>query len=105
MPSAIPQAKTGATTVSTPKQPRLRRALRNVARGLLMFIAAYLVVRAIMEPFLVNPFRSETYRHDWGGPHYLGVMLVHDGPGLIVAILAGRRIRRTHSARDTSPAE
>jgi hypothetical protein len=76
------------------EQSRARRALRTVGRGLLLVIAAYLVVRAIVEPFLVNPSRPESYRQDWGGPHYLGVLLVHCGPGLIIAILAFRRYRR-----------
>ena len=57
--------------------------------------ALFLVVRAVVELVLVDPSRPETYRDDWGGPSYLGV--VHAGPGIVVvglAILALRRRRR-----------
>jgi len=36
-------------------------------------------------------------RQDWGGPHYLGVLLVHAGPGLLIIlifIMAARAHRR-----------
>ncbi len=84
------------------KRSRPRRVLRKVGWGLLLFVAAYLVVRGVVELFIVNPFRPESYRHDWGGPHYLGVLLVHCGPGLIIAILAIRRYRRAQSRQASS---
>jgi hypothetical protein len=84
------------------KRSRARRVLRKVGRGLLLLIAAYLVVRAIVEPFIVNPFRPESYRQDWGGPHFLGVLLVHCGPGLIIAILAFRQYRRARRGQASS---
>ena len=75
---------------------RPRRVLRGFGRGLLLLVAVYLVVRAAVEPFVVNPFRPDSYRRDWGGPHYLGVLLVHCGPGLMIVILAARRWRDRH---------
>lgn len=69
------------------------RWARATGRGLLVLIGVYLVLRALVEPFLINPFRPQSYRLDWGGPHYLGVLLVHCGPGIAMAGLALRRYR------------
>jgi hypothetical protein len=61
----------------------------------LALLALYLVVRAAIEVATVDPTKPDTYRHDWGGPHYLGVLLVHTGPGIAVsALLARRRVAR-----------
>ncbi|HEX5495002.1 MAG TPA: hypothetical protein VFX70_10555 [Mycobacteriales bacterium] len=36
-----------------------------------------------------------TYRKDWGGPHLLGVLAVHCGPGLVAAVvMVGGLVRR-----------
>jgi hypothetical protein len=75
---------------------RVRGALRTIVRGIATVVAVYLVGRGIVEPFLINPFQPETYRHDWGGPHYLGVLLVHSGPGVVIVIIALRRRWRRH---------
>lgn len=65
--------------------------LRAVGAGL---VAAYCVGRAVAEAWTIDPFRSETYRQDWGGPHLLGVLLVHCGPGVLVIVALCIRLRR-----------
>jgi hypothetical protein len=62
-----------------------RRTAARLGRALLALLAVYLVARAVVEVVTVDPSNPETYRRDWGGPHYLGVMLVHAGPGVVVA--------------------
>ena len=62
----------------------MRRPLRTVGWAVLVLVGAYLVVRAAVEVVGVDRGRPETYRDDWGGPTYAGVLLVHAGPGLLV---------------------
>jgi len=63
----------------------------------LVVVGAFLVARAAVEVISVDPGRPATYRDDWGGPTYAGVLLVHAGPGLLVlgslAVLLWRRRR------------
>ncbi len=56
-----------------------------VALGLVL--GAFLIVRAIVEPFVIDMSDPSTYRHDWGGPGLFGVLLVHCGPGLVAAVV------------------
>jgi hypothetical protein len=65
----------------------MRRALRQVGWAVLAIVALFLVARAVVEVFSVDPGRPATYRADWGGPTYAGVLLVHAGPGLLVLAL------------------
>jgi hypothetical protein len=69
-----------------------RRVQRWLGRALVSVVAAFLIIRALVELFVISPFHPEAYRHDWGGPHYAGVLLVHCGPGLLalVLLLSGR---------------
>ncbi|MGK5680462.1 hypothetical protein [Actinoplanes sp. URMC 104] len=53
----------------------------------LFVIGLYLVVRAAIEPFVIDFGDAATYRNDWGGPHLAGVLAVHVGPGLPAAAL------------------
>lgn len=78
---------------------RARRAIRKLGRALLLVVALYCVGRGLVEVTTVNPTRPETYRQDWGGPHYLGVMLVHAGPGILVVILTVLHLRRSRAKR------
>lgn len=72
---------------------RFRTFAARVGRGLLLVLAVYLVARGVLEVATVNPGRPETYRRDWGGPHYSGVILVHAGPGVLVLLIAAHRLR------------
>jgi hypothetical protein len=62
----------------------MRRPLRFLATALLVVIGVFLVVRAVVEVVSVDPGDPASYRQDWGGPSYAGVLLVHAGPGLLV---------------------
>lgn len=82
--------------------------LRRFAIGLAWLLGAYLVARAIAEPFVIDLSDPSTYRRDWGGPSLVGVLTVHMLPGLLAAGLMVRalgRRQRTTSDRtgDESP--
>ncbi len=51
--------------------------------SLIVLLGVYFVARAAVELVIVNPTKPETYRHDWGGPTYVGVILVHVLPAAI----------------------
>ncbi|GAA1280677.1 hypothetical protein Psi02_67190 [Planotetraspora silvatica] len=61
--------------------------MRKVVGVLGFILGAYLIVRAIAEPFVIDMSDPATYRNDWGGPSLAGVVAVHSGPGLIAAAL------------------
>ncbi|HET7487583.1 MAG TPA: hypothetical protein VFJ85_06600 [Acidimicrobiales bacterium] len=69
-------------------------AARRAGRLLLAVLAAYLVVRAVVEVVTVHPGHPASYRDDWGGPTYPGVLAVHVLPGVLAAVLAWRWIAR-----------
>jgi hypothetical protein len=62
----------------------MRRPLRFLGWTVLVLVGFFLVARAVVEVVSVDPGRPATYRDDWGGPSYAGVLLVHAGPGLLV---------------------
>ena len=57
-------------------------------------LGAFLVARAIAEPFTIDMGDPATYANDWGGPNLLGVLAVHCGPGLLALATAFVLIRR-----------
>jgi uncharacterized membrane protein len=61
--------------------------VKRVGVVLAFVLGAFLIVRAVVEPFVVDMSDPATYRHDWGGPSLFGVLLVHCGPGVIAAVL------------------
>jgi hypothetical protein len=67
--------------------------------GVAVALGLYLVGRAIIELTIVDPARTETYRQDWGGPHYLGVILVHAGPAVLVVLFTVLFVRRRNRAK------
>jgi hypothetical protein len=73
-----------------------------VLLGLASLLGAYLLVRAIVEPFVIDFSDPSTYEKDWGGPHLAGVLAVHCGPGIVVAALVAwwlvRRARRSRAS-------
>lgn len=84
--------------------PRLRRPVMiTVASLVASVVGLYLVVRGMVEFWVVRYGDPSSYRNDWGGPTLLGVFAVHTGPGLIVAVAAfwwwftrRRNRRRSH---------
>jgi hypothetical protein len=77
----------------------VRRAARWTGIGVLAVVAAFLVGRAVVEVVGVDPSDPPSYRDDWGGPTYLGVMAVHAGPGVVVLVLLVWWWLRTARAR------
>jgi hypothetical protein len=68
-----------------------------------MVLVAYLIVRGIAEPFVIDMSDPATYRNDWGGPSLTGVLAVHCGPGLISGALMGAALRREAHRRHGVP--
>jgi hypothetical protein len=58
----------------------------KVVAGLAILFGLYLVVRAVVELFVIDLSDPATYHDDWGGPSLLGVLAIHCGPGLLVVI-------------------
>lgn len=61
---------------------------------MLVVIGVYLVLRAAVEPFLVDFGDPSDYAADWGGPSLIGVLAVHMVPGIISAVLLALWWRR-----------
>jgi hypothetical protein len=68
-----------------------------------MVLAAYLVVRGVVELVTIDYGDPDSYRSDWGGPSLAGVLAVHAGPGILVvagtAVHHGRRRSRRRTSR------
>jgi hypothetical protein len=89
-----------------------RHCVRGVARRALvaiaLVVALYLVVRGIAEVFVVDFDDPASYRSDWGGPSLIGVLAVHSGPGLVIAVagvlwLVRHRRRRSRARPNGAP--
>jgi hypothetical protein len=71
-----------------------------VKRALLILgaiVAAFLIVRAIVEVLTLHYSDLSSYEHDWGGPSVIGVLLVHCLPRVIAAIAVILVIRRSRA--------
>jgi hypothetical protein len=88
-------------TATRPATSRVRRALRTAGQASLVIAGAYLVLRALAEPFVINLGNPASYQNDWGGPQLIGVLLVHCGPGVAIVVLAVHRIRRRRRHDDS----
>jgi hypothetical protein len=72
--------------------------MRKAAWALGVFIAAFFIVRAIIEVFAIDYSDPSSYADDWGGPSLVGVLLVHCLPGVIAAIVLVAAWRRARSS-------
>lgn len=79
----------------------LRRAVATLVGGLL---AVYLIARGIAEFFIINYSDPASYAQNWGGPHLLGVLAVHSGPGLVILGAAVAYPLRRRAAVTRAPA-
>lgn len=80
----------------------VRRTASVVGSTIGLIFGLYLIVRAVVEPFVIDMSDPSTYRNDWGGPSLLGVLAVHCGPGLLAgAVIVAVLIRRRSSRRTT----
>ena len=69
--------------------------MKRIGAVLLRILGIYLIVRAIIEPFVIDINDPATFRNDWGGPHLAGVLAVHCVPGIVAAaLMAWTVIRR-----------
>jgi hypothetical protein len=73
--------------------------MQKVAWALGVLIAAFFIVRAIIEVFAIDFSDPSSYADDWGGPSLAGVLLVHCLPGVIAAIALVAAWRRARSER------
>jgi hypothetical protein len=64
--------------------------MKKIIALLGIVLGAYLIVRAVAEPFSIDMSDPATYQNDWGGPSLVGVLAVHCGPGIISAWLLYR---------------
>lgn len=66
-------------------------------------IAVYLVIRAVVEFFIIRYGDPASYHNSWGGPSLVGVFLVHSGPGFLIllgsCVYLARRRRTRRLAR------
>lgn len=74
----------------------------RIGKALLGVLAVYLVVRGIVELFVIDYHDPASYRHAWGGPSLVGVLAVHSGPGLLLIGYAVLWLRRSHAKSDRS---
>jgi len=58
-------------------------------------VAAFLIVRAVVEVLTLHYSDPSSYEHDWGGPSVIGVLAVHTLPGVIAAVVVVLVIRRS----------
>ncbi len=65
----------------------MKRIASITATTLALIIGGYLIVRALIEPFVIDLSDPATYQDDWGGPGLLGVLAAHCGPGLVAALI------------------
>jgi hypothetical protein len=79
-----------------PRAARLSRFenMKRIGAVLLWLLGIYLVLRAIVEPFVIDINDPATFRNDWGGPHLAGVLAVHCVPGIVAAALMAWAIIR-----------
>jgi len=61
--------------------------MRRVLWVLGLVLGGYLIVRAVVEIFVIDYGDPTSYRDDWGGPSLAGVLAVHSGPGVLAAAL------------------
>jgi len=60
-------------------------------------VAAFLIVRAVVEVLTLHYSDPSSYEHDWGGPSVIGVLLVHCLPGVLAAVAVVLVIRRSRA--------
>ena len=71
--------------------------MRKIGIVLALILGAFLIVRAVVELFLIDYSNPSSYAEDWGGPSLVGVLLVHVGPGIIALLMIGAYWRRSRT--------
>lgn len=78
------------------------KPLKYIGIALGYVLGVFLILRAIAEPFVINYTDPESYKHDWGGPTLVGVMLVHMLPGLLALVLIGLHLKSVFASKKPS---
>jgi drug/metabolite transporter superfamily protein YnfA len=78
--------------------------MKRVLWLLAFVVGGFFIVRALMEPFVIDFSDPSSYENDWGGPSLIGVLLVHMGPGIIAATLLIVALRRNDRRKATGQA-
>lgn len=68
-------------------------------------VGGYFIVRAMMEPFVIDFSDPSSYENDWGGPSLFGVLLVHMGPGVLAAALLIYGLRKSNKRSEADTPE
>ncbi|MEU6861155.1 hypothetical protein AB0B28_20045 [Glycomyces sp. NPDC046736] len=68
--------------------------MKRVLTVLAFIVGGYFIVRALVEPFVIDFGDPASYRDDWGGPSLIGVLAVHMVPGILAAILLVLLVKR-----------
>ena len=71
--------------------------MKRVLWLLAFVVGGFFIVRALLEPFLIDYSDPSSYENDWGGPSLTGVLLVHMGPGILAAVLYIRWLMKSGS--------
>ncbi|SDE36510.1 hypothetical protein [Glycomyces harbinensis] len=79
--------------------------MKRVLWLLAFVVGGYFIVRALIEPFVIDFSDPSSYEADWGGPSLFGVLLVHIGPGVIAAALLVWMVRRSDRKPGAAPEE
>ena len=81
------------------------RLIRVIVTFAAVAVCVYLVLRAAVEPFVIDLTEPASYETGWGGPTLPGVLAVHMLPGVIALLLLiawFRRGRRRPASGDRS---
>jgi hypothetical protein len=71
--------------------------MRRVALVVGLILAVFLVIRAVVELTTFHYSDPSSYRHDWGGPSMVGVLLIHCLPGVLAAAAVVLVVRRSRA--------
>jgi hypothetical protein len=82
---AVPQ-NDGRPASQDGRPPGRRPAWQRVLLVPGVVLAVFLVVRALVELATIQYNLPASYAKDWGGPSLAGVLAVHAGPGIAVAL-------------------
>lgn len=83
--------------MASPKH-RFRRLLAGLGIAVLTLMALFVVGRGVVEVVTLDPSDHASYRQSWGGPGYVGVLLVHAGPGLLILVVLSIAVVRRYLA-------
>ena len=76
---------------------RIMNFLKKTGLVLGYLLGIYLILRACVEPFIINYDHPESYKKSWGGPTLIGVLAIHILPGVISLALMVWHQRKTRN--------